>query len=70
MIEEKTTVTYGDTAGYVRLDQGLERSCRGVLADGPIGYTMSDNRDGTVTVYVSGMPDAVRAVIAYADNFR
>ena len=70
MIEESTTVAYGDTAGYVRLDQGLERACRGALADGPVGYTLSDNRDGTATVYVSGMPDGVRAVVAYADGFR
>lgn len=68
MIDQTTTVRYGDTNGYVRLATGLESAVRDNFRLGPVGYTVDDNENGTASVTITGTPEGVEAVAAWLDG--
>lgn len=68
MIDQTTTVRYGNSSGYVRLATGLESAVRDNFRSGPVGYTVDDNENGTASVTITGTPEGVEAVAAWLDG--
>lgn len=68
MIEESTTVRYGNTSGYVTLATGLESAVRNAGRYGVVGYSVWDNRDGTADVTVSGEAAPVDEVMTWMER--
>lgn len=68
MIEQTTTVRYGNTSGYVRLATGLESAVRSNVGVGPVGYSVDDHGDGTARVTITGTPKGVEAVVSWLDG--